>query len=327
MIEEVVPSLYRLEIPLPQNPLNALNSYLIKGDGRFLLIDTGMNRNECLSAMTSSLRRLGVDLERTDFFITHLHADHLGLAGTLATDASKVYFSDLEAGAMNKSDKETERYWGRLFEVFVMNGFPEEELRESIARHPGLRYSGKTRMNYSIIKENDKIEIGDYSFCCIETPGHSPCHLCLYEASKKILVSGDHILFDITPNIAFWQELDNSLKHYLTNLDKVYELDVSLVLPGHRSLMNNHRKRIEELKEHHRNRLNEVISALQSGTKSAFQVAPYITWDIEYKSWKEFPLQQKWFAFSETLAHLLFLEAEGKVRGQKEGSKTVFSLV
>lgn len=327
MIEEVVPRLYRLEIPLPQSPLKALNSYLIKGDGRFLLIDTGMNRDECLSAMTSSLKRLGVDLERTDLFITHLHVDHLGLAGSLATDASKVYFSNLEARAMNRSDKDTERYWQRLFEIFMMNGFPEEELRESIRRHPGLRYGGKTRVNYSIIKENDKIEIGDYSFRCIETPGHSPCHLCLYEASKKILVSGDHILFDITPNIAFWQELDNSLKHYLTNLDKVYELDVSLVLPGHRSLMNNHRKRIEELKEHHRNRLNEVISALQSGTKSAFQVAPYITWDIEYKSWKEFPLQQKWFAFSETLAHLLFLEAEGKVRGQKEGSKTVFSLV
>ena len=97
MVEEVMSDLYRLEIPLPRSPLKAINSYLIKGDGRFLLIDTGMNRGECLSVITSDLNRLGVDLERTDFFITHLHADHLGLAGTLATDNSKVYFNEVES--------------------------------------------------------------------------------------------------------------------------------------------------------------------------------------------------------------------------------------
>jgi len=77
------------------------------------------------------------------------------------------------------------------------------------------------------------IDIGRYSFRCIETPGHSPAHFCLYEAKNKILVSGDHILFDITPNITFWPQLDNSLKSYLDSLDKVYNLDVNLVLPGH----------------------------------------------------------------------------------------------
>ncbi|MFC2039200.1 MBL fold metallo-hydrolase [Chloroflexota bacterium] len=327
LIEEVSSGLYRVEIPLPRNPLKSLNSYLIKGAKRFLLIDTGMNRDECLSVMTSSLKRLGVHLERTDFFITHLHADHLGLTGTLATDASKVYFNGVEARIMNASREETEQWWQRLFEVFLMNGFPEEQLRQSVAEHPGRRYSSRTRNDFSIVKEGDRIEIGDYSFCCIDTPGHSPGHLCLHEESKKIFVSGDHILFDITPNITFWEDLDNSLKHYLINLEKVYELDVGLVLPGHRSPMNNHRQRIKELKEHHWNRLDEIICALQDGGKSAFQVAPYLTWDIEYTSWQQFPAQQKWFAFGETLAHLIFLETEGRVRGEKQDGKLLFSLV
>jgi hypothetical protein len=73
-------------------------------------------------------------------------------------------------------------------------------------------------------------------------------------------------------------------------------------------------KRIRELHEHHRDRLNEVLAALRDGPKTAIQIAPAITWDITFKRWEEFPPAQKWFAFGETLAHLRFLGNEGKVR-------------
>lgn len=73
MIEEVLPNLYRAEIPLPRNPLKATNSYIIKGRGKSLIIDTGMNREECLEAMSTGLKELDIDLKKTDFFITHLH--------------------------------------------------------------------------------------------------------------------------------------------------------------------------------------------------------------------------------------------------------------
>ena len=66
--------------------------------------------------------------------------------------------------------------------------------------------------------------------------------MCFYEEENKILISGDHILFDITPNITRWPELDNSLKVYLASLEKVKDLDVNLVLPGHRNMMSDHRK-------------------------------------------------------------------------------------
>ena len=90
MPEKIRHDLYRIEIPLPNSPLKALNAYLIKGAKRCLLIDTGMNREECLKPMLSSLRSLHVDLKKTDFFITHLHADHSGLVGKLATGTSRV---------------------------------------------------------------------------------------------------------------------------------------------------------------------------------------------------------------------------------------------
>jgi glyoxylase-like metal-dependent hydrolase (beta-lactamase superfamily II) len=300
---------------------------LIKGRGRFLLIDTGMNREECLSVMSASLKRLEVNLAKTDFFISHLHADHLGLVGTLSTATSKVYFNKIEASMVNASHQEREQRWQRLFNIFVAHGFPEAELRQSVAGHPGRRYSGRAHLTFSLVKEGDIIEVGNYAFRCLETPGHSPGHLCLYEADRKILVSGDHILFDITPNITFWEELGNSLKSYLESLQKIYDLEVSLVLPGHRSPAKNHQKRIQELRAHHKNRLNEVLSALKEGGKTVFQVAPYVTWNVQYDSWAEFPSPQKWFAFGETLAHLRYLEAEGMVREAKQGSRVLFLLV
>src|SRR5512147_136533 len=93
MREEVGAGIYRTEIPLPGNPLRAINSYLIRGEDRWLMIDTGMGRAECREAMMASLGELAVDLEKTDFFITHFHADHLGLVSELARSGSRVYLS------------------------------------------------------------------------------------------------------------------------------------------------------------------------------------------------------------------------------------------
>ncbi len=325
MIEEILPNLYRIEIPLPGSPLKALNSYLIKAPGRSLLIDTGMNREECMGAMSASLARLDVDLEKTDFFITHLHADHSGLVSNLATSASTIYFNQKEADIVNSERAESR--WQQIYTVFLSNGFPQDELKASMESHPGRRYRAQRRLDFCTLKEADRIEIGDYSFRCIETPGHSPGHTCLYEESKKILVAGDHILFDITPNIAYWLNMVNPLGQYLMSLDKVYSLNVNLILPGHRSLMSDHRKRIRELRAHHQARLNEVLSALEDGEKTAFQVAPYITWDIDCASWEVFPAQQKWFAFGETLAHLHYLEENKVVKKTIRDHKVVFSRV
>ena len=326
MIEEILPNLYRIEIPLPRSPLKYLNSYLVRAGGHSLLIDTGMNREECRRVMFSSLKKLGVDLAKTSFFITHLHSDHLGLLESFDTNGATVYFSQKEALIKNAEIFERERTWSERDVVYLANGFPEGELQESVDSHPGRHWGLRRQINYSIVKDGDTIEMGDYSFRCVETPGHSPGHMCLYEADKKILVSGDHILFDITPNIAFWVEMENSLKLYLANLEKVYPLDVNIVLPGHRRLINDHRKRIRELQEHHKDRVNEILSALEEGEKNTFQLVPYITWDIACSTWDEFPPQQKWFAFGETLAHLKYLEGEGLVREEMRGDKILYSL-
>lgn len=326
MVEEILPELYRIEIPLPRSPLKALNAYLIKGGERSLLIDTGMNRRECLEPMRSCLEELDVDLKRTDFFITHLHADHLGLVKSLMADSTTVFFGRTEASIFNSIVREPEKRREALFALLHTNGFPEEELHRALHEHPGFRYSPEGEIDFTGLKEGDIVRAGDYVLTCIETPGHSPGHMCLHEKNKKILFSGDHLLSDITPNITCWPELSDSLKAFLESLDKIYDLEVDLVLPGHRSLITDPKKRIRELKGHHEARLVEALSAVRQKDRSAWDVAPHIAWDIRASSWEEFPPVQKWFALGETIAHLNRLESDGKIRRIVEDGKIMYTV-
>jgi len=324
MIEEIAPNMYRTEIPLPRSPLKWLNSYIVKGGDRFLIIDTGFNRHECLNAMNTSLQKLGVDLNKTDIFITHFHVDHMGLAGTLARDSSRIYLNEQEARQLNSNDDNRNYYWQKIIDVYVANGFADAET--SMQSHPAHKYGLKRKIDLTIVREGDMIDIGDFHFRCVATPGHSPGHTSLYETNKKILIAGDHILFDITPNISYWVQMEDSLGQYLDSLEKVNALDAKLVLTGHRRLVHDLQRRVKELQEHHRTRLNEVLVALGDGEKNAFEIAPQIKWDITAKTWEEFPPPQKWFAFGETMAHIKYLEARGKVRHESQDGKIKYML-
>ena len=321
MMEEILPDLYKIDIPLPRSPLRAVNSYLIKAHGRFLIIDTGMNREECRREMLSSLKKLDVDLKKTDFFITHMHTDHLGLVADLASEESVVYFNRPEASALD-----FRKHWQETSAFFRLNAFPENELKKAFEGHPGYKYNMMKQVDFHILEEGDTVEAGDYRFRCIETPGHSPGHICLYEANKKLLVSGDHILLDITPNISLWSWERNALKEYLASLDKVCTLELNLVLPGHGHVFNDLRTRVLELKQHHKNRTNEILSILGGGAKNAYQISSLMTWDVEYSSWELFPSFQKWFAVGETLSHLKYLEEDGLVQSKMQGNEIVFYL-
>ena len=206
------------------------------------------------------------------------------------------------------------------------NGFPENELRAAIQSHPGREFASEWVPEISILQDGDEIIAGDYRFRCVSTPGHSLGHTCLYEPDKKILVAGDHILIDITPNIQCWSDDYNPLENYLASLDKVNGMEINLVLPGHRRLITDHKARIAELKEHHQRRLREVLSILGDDPQTAYQVASQMTWDLDCESWEEFPRAQKWFATGEAIAHLRYLQRKKLIFTRNEGRITKFTL-
>jgi len=319
MFEKIAPDLYKIEIPLPGNPLKALNSYVFKTNDRNLIIDTGMNRPECLDAMMTGLKELDINLAKTDLFITHMHADHSGLISHLATDTSTVYCSQLDGDIINSKDD-----WNDMLDFAKLSGFPSDE--DAIRLHPGFKYRTHKEVNFTVVDENDLISIGDYSFQCVWTPGHTPGHLCLYDEAKKILISGDHILGRITPNISLWSDDHSPLDEYLESLNKIYPMEIDLVLPAHRSLFTNCRERIQQLRQHHDNRASEILSILQSGPRNAFYIASQMKWDLNFKHWDQFPITQKWFATGEVIAHLKYLENLGEVYRSQTPQEITFSL-
>ena len=315
MVEEILPGIFRIEVPIPRSPLKALNSYLVKGPDRNLLIDVGMNRHECRDAMFSALERLSVDLDRTDFFITHMHSDHSGLISDLASAGSSIYCSRPDADVIN-----SDSHWVGRLALAELNGFPADQLRDALERHPGYRYRPRGPVDFTIVGEGDIVSAGDYRFRCLETPGHTRGHLCLYDADRRLLVAGDHVLDDITPNISLWSADLNPLQDFLDSLDRTYALEVDLVLPGPRRLITDCRRRVREIQRHHGARAAEVLSILERGAQSAFDVASRMTWDMTYDSWEQFPVPQKWFATGEAIAHLRYLEQKGLVqRGMIDG--------
>ena len=322
MVQKLANDLYRIIIPLPNSPLKDLNSYVIKGKDRNLIIDTGFNRTVCYEAMQQGLKELQIDLNRTDFMLTHMHADHTGLVQKLATGSSRIFFSRIDSQVFDE-----DKSWQPLIDYAQINGFPADELEKALHSHPGFKYSPERKPVFTLIEDGHIIECGDYRLRCIATPGHTQGHICLYEEQKKLFFTGDHILFDITPHIESWSYSTNSLADYIASLDKVYNLDVNMVLPGHRNFLGDLKSRIEELKTHHRDRANEVMDVLGNKTMNAYEIAGGMTWDIDCERWEDFPIAQKWFATGEAIAHLRYLESENRIHRDASGTIVTFRAI
>lgn len=312
MVTELMEHIYRIEVPLPKNPMKLLNSYLIRGTDRNLVIDTGFNRPECREALMSGLQELDVDFDHTDLFLTHLHADHSGLLFSVKTEKNRAYAEEREARVVNMLHKD--EYWDHIYEEFRKAGLklPKEE---AIATHPGVMWRPDSEIDFTWIKDGEILKIGDYHLRCIVTPGHSPGHTCLYDEERQILFAGDMILGDITPNLCYELYLDDPLTEYVKSLRYLEKLPIKTIFVGHRNMLQDVYGRIESLKVHHTRRCAEALWALKTyGAMDSWDAAARMTWDIDAKNWEGFPPSQKWFATGEADAHMIFLLHNDKVR-------------
>jgi len=323
VLEQILPNLYRLEIPLPGNPLKAVNSYVVKGKERHLIIDTGLNRQECRDALLGGLRALAVEIDSCDFFMTHMHADHAALIPSLLASEARVYASAVDAKHFNSYNNFSDRF-RMMRENAQRNGLNPEDVEQIIKGHPAHKYGPERPLDFMIVQDGTPISIGEYNFICIETPGHTVGHMCLYEPEKKVLFSGDHILGDITPNISHWFGPEDVLGAFLQSLAKIAALPVELVLPGHRRILTDCRQRISELIHHHENRTAELYAALDDGPLTACEVAARMTWGVANKKFSEFPGTLKWFATGETIAHARYLEVRGDIKSEIRGARIVY---
>lgn len=325
MISEVFDGIYQIKVPLPENPLREVNSYYIPGPERSLLIDTGFNNTESKRALLSALGSLGADPERMDILLTHAHADHSGLAPHIAGKSTRIFVHPEDMRRLNAARDEDS--WALRDAYYRSEGFPAEVIERYVKNNPVRRSAPGPSEKYSPVTGGELLHCGGLELECIHTPGHSPGHLCLYSREQGLLLSGDHILFDITPNITSWVGFGNALGRYLESLRLMRGLEVRRCLPGHRETGGGIKERIDELLEHHERRLAETLYAVGANPGlCAFELAGRLSWRMRYSSWEDFPPNQKWFAVGETLSHLDLLVLRGELGAERAGDRNVYYL-
>jgi len=243
--------------------------------------------------------------------VTHCHPDHAGNAHWL----THRFGADL---------------WVSLGEYFAAHAIGESragfsvEYQLDLLRRNGLEKAWLERMKerrgnyrrnvpefpsaFCRLMDRQSLTIGARRWTVIMGYGHSAEHAALYCESLGVLISGDMVLPKITTNISVStvEPEGNPLRLFLDSLDRYAALPAdTLVLPSHGLPFRGIRERIAQLKEHHRLRLDEVEQACVS-PKSAADIVPTL-----FR--RELDTFQMYFAMGESMAHLHFLHAEGRL--------------
>lgn len=304
MVKEVANGIYTFDIILPDNPLKWLNCYVIKGrdGGRNLLIDSGFRMKECLDCLKSGMKELELRPENTDVFFTHLHSDHTGNANYLESIGCRLMINKTDYDLLFADDCAE---WYRAAKGYGISG---AVLDRMVNNNPGIIYSPDP-FKAEYIEAGDILCYGGRKLECVLTPGHTPGHMCLLDKENKLIFTGDHVLFDISPNIVAFGGGEDALGTYIDSLVKIKSFDIDTALPAHRSCGDKTvYERVDELIAHHSVRLREVINAVtRHPGSSAYELAQHVSWHIRSKGWDDFPDGQKWFAVSECMAHIVHL--------------------
>jgi Zn-dependent hydrolases, including glyoxylases len=317
------PELYCVDIPLPNNPLKNLNCYMLRSNGKLLVIDTGFRIPETAEVLLAALAELGVSFQDTTLFLTHLHSDHTGLADLFAEKGCTIYMSsiDYEMFKLTRSKRDH-------FLTYHKEGFPMEELLEQQKVNPAAVFAPLSIFPVTAFDDGFRFHIGEVEFEAVHTPGHTPGHCCLYIPAFEIMFLGDHVLFDITPNITVWPTVENSLQNYLDSLKKIEKYPITLPLPAHRGNDMDVYQRISDIQIHHVRRLENTLDIIgKYSDLTSYEIASHMTWSMRGKDWTEFPLHQKWFAVGETLSHLDLLLLEGKIEKHLDNEMFRYRLI
>jgi glyoxylase-like metal-dependent hydrolase (beta-lactamase superfamily II) len=327
---ELLPGVWRLPLPLQDSPLGHVNTYLVRADDGYLLVDCGWDTADTLHALEGHLRALDIRLpDVRHLVITHIHPDHYGLAGRLReiTNAD-LSFHRLERLFIESRYVDADELMNEMREWLHLNGTPPGELDR--LNRSSMSMMGRVQIAYPdrTLDGGEEIHCGRYSFRVIWTPGHSAGHICLYDARNKVLLSGDHVLPHITPSVGLHvRATSNPLADYLDSLKLIGKLEAELVLPGHGEPFEGLPERTAELLAHHQRRLDEVVALLRARPgeqQTGFQLASQMQWSRR-RTWDDLTGFERRMAITEALAHIELLHARGQVSKRfEEGEISYF---
>ncbi|GIW24802.1 MBL fold metallo-hydrolase [Meiothermus sp.] len=320
---QVAPGIFAIPVPIPY-PFKYVNCYLLhpnpgSSDGP-VLVDCALDTTEARAGLEAALREHGLEFSDLEHLvITHHHPDHYGLAGLIEAQGPRVWMLDveLERGQVFWTEPERMNQIGQ--QLFRQHGVGEQYLADLGQEMAKTRSRVHPAQNPQTFRDGETLQLAGMPYRVVWTPGHADGHAMLLREDDGVLLAGDQILERISPNIGIWAySYANPLKHYFESLEKTAALGASRALPGHYRPILDIAGRVAELRAHHLERL-EFLAVLIGHQ-------PQTCWQLSLSLFPgDLNLAQRRFAWSETLAHLEYLVAEGKVKRLEENGIVHYS--
>lgn len=309
-VREVAPGVFWARMPLPFR-LDHINLWLIEESDGWTVVDTGIACEQTKAAWERIMAThcAGKPLRR--MIVTHFHPDHVGLAGWMAERfgaalwmplAEWAFARVLGAGASPGAAEGYRRFYHAA-------GF-DPDLMKLVESRSGNYATRITPIPFAVrrIEDGEVLAIGGRDWRVLVGGGHSYEHATLYCAELDVLIAGDQILPQISPNISVWPSEPEAdpLRHFLASLDTFRGLPAdTLVLPGHRRPFTGLHGRLKALAAHHDERLADTWEAC---------AVPHTGLEVLRVLFEQtLDDHQVFFAIGEALAHLHYLVGVGRL--------------
>jgi len=276
---EVVPGVHWIRMRLPMQ-LNHINLWLLEDGDGWTVVDSGIRNEETANAWKQLFAGPmgGRPVKRV--IVTHMHPDHIGLAGWLVrkfdvelwiTRTEFLMCRNLVADTGQEAPQEGVRFYRAA-------GWNDELIEHYKARFGGFGHGVYKLPNaYRRIGEGNEIVIGGRTWRVVTGNGHSPEHACLWCPEANMVISGDQLLPRISSNVSVHptEPEANPLQDWLDSCNKlktVLPSDV-LVLPAHNEPFRGAHLRLQELIDDHENNMEKLVT-LCAEAKRAIDVFP-----------------------------------------------------
>jgi glyoxylase-like metal-dependent hydrolase (beta-lactamase superfamily II) len=318
----MTPGIHCLPIPTPF-AVGRVNCYLID-DEPLTLVDTGPNSGKALDELEQALRAHGrriEDLER--IVITHQHLDHMGLVGILARrSGAEVVALDLLAPVIEEFGAYAERDDELAEALMLRHGIPRDVVTALRSVSRSFRAWGGSAPVDRRLADGDELTFAGRTLQALHRPGHSPSDTLFWDAERRVLVGGDHLIGHISSNPLISRPLGGrsgepgdgrprALMTYLRSLTETRAMPIDVVLPGHGEPVTEHAKLIDERFALHERRAAKIGGLIADRPLTAYEIAQSL--------WGNVAVTQAYLTLSEVLGHVDLLLDRGAIKESEVG--------
>ncbi|CAB3972665.1 MBL fold metallo-hydrolase [Burkholderia sp. AU30198] len=264
---EVVPGVHWFRMPLPY-ALDHINLWALDDGDGWAIVDTGACTDDAIVAWRALFARSD-GRPMTRVFVTHLHPDHIGLAGWLTRKFGiRLWMTRLEYLSCRMLVSDTGREAPADAIAFLRRaGWSDVSVETYRARFGSFgKHVHALPDSYRRLRDGDMLTIGAHEWRVIVGSGHSPEHACLYCSALRILISGDQVLPRISSNVSVTPtEPDaNPMAEWLESLENIRREvpDDVLVLPAHGECFRGLHARIDALADSQQRAFARLLALL-----------------------------------------------------------------